>query len=138
MVLSRPIAYGLYNVFAHHRLVGGNFIATRRSVRIPALGSAVIVIRNGLLEAAMLNVVGMVIYHIHDNTKSRLMKCLHHLLKFADAHSTVERICGIRAFRHIVIDRVISPVILRNLRMCLINTAEIIGRHNLHMCNAKL
>ena len=77
----------------------------------------------------------MVIYHIHDHTKAVFVKSLNHFLKFPDTNLSMIRIGRIRALRHIIIDRIVSPV--KFSVILLIDRSVIISRHDLYMGNSK-
>ncbi len=80
----------------------------------------------------------MIIHDVHIHTDTILMKCLNHLFHFIDAHFPVIRICAVRPFWHIVVLRVISPVKLRCIQLCLIDCRIIITGQNLHMCDTQI
>ena len=75
----------------------------------------------------MIDVVGMVVHYVKDDTDAGLVKGLHHLLKFTNASSRVSRISRIAALRHIVVNRVVAPVILRLVETCLVNRTIVIA-----------
>ena len=64
------------------------------------------------------------------------MQRLHHLLDLADAHGPVIRIRGVRSFRNVVIDGIVTPVVSAADRF--VDGTEIVDRHQLHRGNAKL
>ena len=137
MILFCPVAHGFYNIFADHRVFRCHFISAGRSIGIPLSIFSEKVIRFHLLKATVINIKGVIVYHVHDNAKACLMQCLYHLLKLPDADFSVERIRAIRPLRHIIIHRIIAPVILLLVRLRLINTSEIKRRHQLYMCHAQ-
>ena len=66
----------------------------------------------GALEIGVVDVVGMVIHHVEDNGNAFLVEGLHHLLELLDADNRIVGVGAITAFRHIVVHRVVTPVIL--------------------------
>ena len=74
----------------------------------------------------MFNVIGMVVHHIEDDTDTRLVECLHHLLELTDAHLRPIRIGGVATLGHIIVHRVVAPVILVVAEACLIHRAIVI------------
>ena len=77
----------------------------------------------------------MVVDHIHDHTDSRIMERLDHALAFPDPHISVMGIRGIGALRHIVIFRVIAPVI-RIPAVCLIHGGIVKNRKQVEVRNS--
>ena len=65
------------------------------------------------------------------------MECLDHSLHLAYTDLPVKRIGRIGAFRNVVIDRIIAPVILICRGVGFVNTSKVIGWHDLHMRNPK-
>ena len=80
----------------------------------------------------------MIVYNIEDHTDSSLMKSLDHLLELAYTGYRIERICRIRAFNRIVVERIVTPVILIILQMLLIYCDEVSGRKQLNISDSKL
>ena len=70
----------------------------------------------------------MVINDVHNDADTPVVQSLNHLLEFLDSDLAVIRVRRIRAFRNIVVDRVIAPVILRLVELCFVNGAVIIHR----------
>ncbi len=66
------------------------------------------------------------------------MKRFHHFLHFPDTSGRLGRIGGIRPVRDIIVKRIIAPVILTGLEVCLIHTVIVIGWENVHMSHTKL
>ena len=79
----------------------------------------------------------MIVDHIHHYTDAILMKCLYHLFHFSDTHFTMVWICRIRAFRYIIVHRVITPVKLWHRKVCFINRAIVKRRKQMQMCNTQ-
>ena len=70
----------------------------------------------------------MVVNNVHNNAYSSIVQSLNHLLEFLYSYSTVIWVGRIRALRHIVVHRIIAPVILRLVKLCFINRAIVINR----------
>ena len=112
VILFRPIAARLNDKPAHHRAVGSRLVAAAGGIAEGTVRTGAIeIIRCCLREIAMLNVVSMVIYHVHYHPDTSLMQCLYHLLHLPYAAYGVAGVCRIRAFRHVVVDGVVSPVV---------------------------
>ena len=121
MVFVNPVFHRLYHKTAHHGLFGCRLVATAGAVAVSPVGIlAVIIIRIGLLEIRVLYVVGMVIYHVENHANAGLVESLHHLLEFAYAARGVIGIGAIGAFGHIIVHRVVAPVVSIVLQTCLI------------------
>ena len=136
MVFSCPVTDRFYNVFAHHRLLRGNLIATGRCIGISGSVHPVIIIRLTFLQTAV-QIIGVIVHHIHDHSDALPVKSRNHFFHFPDTHFSMERVRRKRSLRYIVIQRIVSPVILPLLLCCLINTCKIIHRHDLHMRNTE-
>ena len=65
------------------------------------------------------------------------MKCHDHLLELADTHFRPIRVGGIRAFRHVVVLRVISPVVLRFIKPGFVHRRKVERRQQLYVCHAQ-
>ena len=63
----------------------------------------------------------MVIDHIENDTDARLVECLHHLLELPDARGGRIRVSGIAALRHVIVQWVVAPVVLRLVQFGLVN-----------------
>ena len=99
---------------------------------------AVEIPRNRTFKVAAFRHGRMVINHIHDHTDTRLMQSHDHLLELTDAHVGLVRVGRIRTFRHVVVLRIISPVILRFVEPRFVDRREVERRKDLHMRNPQL
>ena len=63
----------------------------------------------------------MVINHIEDDGNACLMHGLHHLLELLDTTGSIVGIGRVTSLGHVVVHRVVAPVILRLIEACLIN-----------------
>ena len=57
----------------------------------------------------------MIVYYVHDHIDIIVMQRFNHLLHFFYSDASVIRIGCVRAFRHVIVLRVISPVVLRRI-----------------------
>ena len=135
VIFLRPVANRAHHKTAEHlpltrRLVSAVGAIGNRAV----LPLTVIIVRNGFLKRRI-EIVRMIVYHIHNHADAGLMQRLNHFLHFPDTYLAVERIGCIRALRHIVLYRVITPV--ECFRIVFRHTAEIKNRKEMHMRNAK-
>ena len=80
----------------------------------------------------MFYVVSMVVHHVEDDGNTRLMKGIHHLLELTDAAVGVVRIRGIAAFGHVIVHRIVTPVILIVTQTCLVHRAIVIAGQDVH------
>ena len=74
----------------------------------------------------MLYVIGVVVDHIQDDADVCLVECLYHLLELTDAYLRAIRVSRIAAFRHIVVDRVVAPVVLWLVETCLVHRTVVV------------
>ena len=138
VIFINPVQYRLNHVFTHHRTVAGSFIATSRTVCIRAIRPLTIKVSwNCTFEIAVRCIESMVIHHIQNNTDTSFVQSLHHLLEFADTNIRLIRVSGIRAVRYIVVLRIISPIILVLVQLCLINGGIVIRRKEMYMCHSQ-
>ena len=119
-------------------MVWGCLISAAGRVGVILAHFSVIVIRHCLLEIRIFYIKGVIVHHIHIHADAILMKRLHHLLHLLDAHLPVIGICAVGALRHIVILRIIPPVKLRCVKLCLIYRGIVVARENLHMCHTQV
>ena len=73
----------------------------------------------------------MVVDHVHHHAQAASVQRGDRLLELADAHLAVRCVGGVAALRHVVVDRVVAPVVV--LRISLVHGAEVEHRHQLHM-----
>ena len=136
MVFPRPIRHGFHHKTAEHRTFRGHIASASGAVRQrPVRLAAQEVFGHDALEP----VVGrehVIVDHIHNHFDAGIMQRLHHLLDLADAHGPVIRIRGVRSFRNVVIDGIVTPVVSAADRF--VDGTEIVDRHQLHRGNAKL
>ena len=133
VILVCPVIHRIHNILANHITLGSGIIATTGGIRIHA-GE---ISRYNLVEAKLIRIIYMVIYHIHDNTNLVLMQGIYHLFHFCHTSGSIIRICGIRTFRCIVIYRIIAPVKLWFSQFGLIHRAIVIYRQQMQMGNSQ-
>ena len=122
MVHLYPILHTLDHELTHGFTLTCRLIATSAAVAIGAIGIlAVEVVRTSALKIAAFNVPSMVIHHVQDDLDTGLVQSMHHLLELADAHFGLVGICRITALGHVIVHRVITPVVLRLVKARLIN-----------------
>ena len=137
MIFLCPVEHRFQYIFPAHFTLTRHIIPTGRSIRDPAVVKHPVKIPGSRALEPGIQRVCMIIYYIHDHTKSPGMQRLDHLFHLPDTHLSSCRISRIRPLRHIVVHRVISPVKLRILSG-LIHRAVVIGRHDLHMCDPQI
>ena len=59
----------------------------------------------------MVDVVGVVVNHVENYADASFVEGLDHLLEFADADVRTVGVRRIATFRHVVVDRVVAPVV---------------------------
>ena len=81
----------------------------------------------------------MVVHHVHDHAQAVLVQAVHHLLGLDHAVGRVGRIRGVGAFRHIVVERIVTPVVVGVIeRLRLVDARVIEHLLDLHMRDAEL
>ena len=65
------------------------------------------------------------------------MEFLHHCLELKDTASRVSGIIAVAAFRHIIVERIIAPIVLGNLRMILVYRRKIERRKYMYGIDSK-
>ena len=86
----------------------------------------------------MLDVVSVVIHHIEDDADVCVVESLHHLLELTDAHFGLIGIRGVAALRHIVVHRVVAPVVLVVSETGLVDRAVVVARQDVDGIDSKL
>ena len=127
MVFPRPIRHGFHHKTAEHRTFRGHIASASGAVRQrPVRLAAQEVFGHDALEP----VVGrehVIVDHVHNHFDAGIMQRLHHLLDLADVHGPVIRIRGVRSFRNVVIDGIVTPVVSAADRF--VDGTEIVDRH---------
>ena len=121
-----------YHKQAHHGLFASGLVAAAGAVAVArglSVGSSsfpIVVIGIGALEVGVIDIVGMIIDHIEDDGDTSLVKSLHHLLELADATQGVVGVGAVATLRHIIVHRVVAPVVLWLVESSLVHRAVII------------
>ena len=66
------------------------------------------------------------------------MQCLHHLFKLAYAHFGAIRVGAVRTLGHIIVQRVVAPIILRLIQPRFVYRGKVERRQNMHGINTQL
>ncbi|MNW66358.1 hypothetical protein D3C74_448250 [compost metagenome] len=88
----------------------------------------------------------MIVYDIHNHGYPLAVQGLHHFLHFADTGARISRIGAVRPLRHVIVLRVISPVIFAEMRFIrrfnnrskFVYGLKISYRHQMHMRDAQV
>lgn len=80
----------------------------------------------------------MVIHYVEHQFDTCPVQCLYHLLELADACLGISGIGRVASLRHVVVQRVVAPVILWYLGMLLIHGEIVIRGQDMHMCHAQV
>ena len=67
----------------------------------------------------------MVVYHIEYDADTILVKLLHHRLELEDTPGRISGVIAVASLRNIIVERVVSPVILRLVGLVLVNGSEV-------------
>ena len=139
MIFFCPIAHRLYHELAHHGALACRLVSAARSIASLSVGGSSIKISgNSTLKITAMKHSCVVKHHIHYYTDAGFMQSHNHLLKLFYADFGGIRICRIRAVGHIIVFRVVTPVVLRSILPCLVHRREIERWEQLHMRYAKL
>ena len=130
VVFFRPVEHRFKNVPCGHAAFRSNIVAAGRTVRRAAVRVLAVKIPGLRTPQPGIQGIGVVVYHIHNNTKSVFVQRLHGFLEFPDAHGPVVGVGGIAAVGDVVVDRVIAPVVRF---AALGHRTEVKHRHQLHM-----
>src|ERR1700744_1051081 len=89
--------------------------------------------RRKLAEVGMIDIRSMVIHHVKYYPQAVGVHGLYHFFKLAYAYITIIRVGGIAALGHIIIQRVISPVVLFGIGFGFIYRIKIKRWQYMHM-----
>ena len=137
MVFLRPVEHRLQNKLRTHLPLACHIIPAGGAVGYSSVVEHAVKIAGRSPLKPGVKRICMIVYNVHDHTESLSMERLDHLLHLPDTHLPVGRICGVGAFRHVIIHRVVSPVKLRILPR-LVDRTVIIGRHDLDMGHSQV
>ena len=120
-------------------MLAGRFVAATRPVGIRSIGTfAIEVVGPGALKCTARKVVGVVVNHIENNANACLMQCLNHLFELANAHFGAIRIGAVRTLGHVIVQRIVTPIILRLIQTRFIYRGKVERRQNMHGINTQL
>ena len=128
-----PVFHALHHEPPHHLAIRCRFVAATATIGIAPRGVLpIIIVWISPLEVAVLNVVCMIVHHIEYHGNAGLVECLHHLLELTVACQRVVGVGTVPALRHIVVHRVIAPIILWFIESCLVHRAIVIAGQDMH------
>ena len=134
VVFPGPIADRLNHETPHHRTFASRFISTPRGIRpFSFIIRPIKIPRYRAFEITSFCNRGMVVHHIHHHPDTRPVEGHHHLLEFPDTHIRLIRIGGIRTFRHVIVFRVITPVVLRLVELSFVHRRKVERRQQLYV-----
>ena len=79
----------------------------------------------------------MVVDHVEDYADARLVQLLHHLLKLFYAHAWLGGVGRVGALWHIIVQRVVAPVVLCHIRLRLVDRSKVERWQNVDGIHAK-
>ena len=139
MVLVDPVFHALQHKLAHHRLVRGSLVAAARAVAILSVsGFTIEIVGIGALEVGVFDVIGVVIYHVEDHADASIVEGFHHLLELADAYFWGIGIGGVATLWHVVVHRVVAPVVFVVAETCLIHRTVVVAGQDVDRVHTKL
>ena len=143
VVLVDPVFHALQHEAPHHGLLRSRLVATTRTVAVVVLAVLslylpIVIVGIGALEVAVVYVIRMVVHHVKDDADACLVECLHHLLELADAHLGTIGVSRVAALRHVVVDGVVAPVVLRRVKTRLVYRTVVVGRQYVDSRHAEL
>ena len=129
-----PVLHALNHELSHHRLLRGRLVAAAGAIA----AHSIIVVGIGTLEVGVVNVVGVVVNHVENDSNAGLVEGLHHLLELTDAADGVVGVGGIAPFGHVVVHGVVAPVILRLVKLRLVHRAIVVTRQDVDGIDTQL
>ena len=111
MVFLGPIEHRIHQIFTHHRPFTGQIVAAARPIGYIAVGPAAVPVAGHGTFQPTVGVVGVVVDHIHHHAQPGPVQRLDHGAAFPYPHRPVESIGGKGAFRHVVVQRIVPPVV---------------------------
>ena len=136
MVFLRPVEHGVEDIARRHGAFRGDLAAAARAVARAAVRPAAVMRPRGRRKEAGIERVGVVVDDVQDDAQAVLMQREDGLLELADAHLAVRGVACIRALRHVVVDRIIAPVVALRCA-ALVDGAEVEHGHQLDMRDAE-
>ncbi|MNC35968.1 hypothetical protein D3C75_844680 [compost metagenome] len=118
MIFRSPVSQRILDIFAHHGAFRGQLIADAGAVGEAAvIVMPVEIVRHKRLKRPFFHRIGMVVYDIHDYGYAFAVQRLHHFLHFTNTGAWIRRVGAVRPLRHVIVLRIISPVIFGEKRL---------------------
>ena len=138
MVFLRPIPGGVDDEVAHLLQIRCGLVAASGGVGVSAvIPVAVVIAGSGQFEVGAVVLCRVVVDHIHHHADSRVVESLDHLFHFTHARGRIGWIGGVTAFGRIVVLRVISPVVLVLMQVCLVHRVVVVRRKDMDVCHSQ-
>ncbi len=143
-IFFRPILNRINHETTEHIAVGRRLIAAARTVvERPVVGRAEVITGHKRLEIGRLRIGNMVVNNVHNYLNTCVVKRHNHLLHFVDALCAVCGVGRIRALGHVVVERVVAPIILarlvvRRLVKAFAHAGKIEQRLEMHLRDAQI
>ena len=135
VVFLRPVEHGVEDIARAHAALGRQLVAAAGAVRQPSIPPLPVVRPRRAGEQRHVEVHRVVIDHVHHHAQAALVQRGDRGLELADAYLAVRGVGGVAALRHVVVDRIVAPVVAAG--RALIDGAEVEHRHQLHMRDAQ-
>src|SRR5699024_8096805 len=129
VVFPGPVQHRLEDIPGAHAPLRGQVVAAARAVGGAAVGVLAVEVPGLGPPQPGVQLVGVVVHHVHDDPEAVLVQGLDGLLQLPDAHRAVVGIGGIAALGDVVVDRVVPPV--EGVRAVLGDRAVVEHRHQL-------
>ena len=130
-----PIDDRIHHVFAHHRALAGQVAAAAGAVGQAAVRPAAQPVAGHGAFHPVIGIIGMVVDDVHHDAEPGAVQRRDHCPAFAHADFAVPGVGGIGTFRHIVVERVVAPVVAAGAG--LVDGGEVKDRLQLHMADAE-
>ena len=139
MIFFCPVHNRIHNVFPYHFSFWSSVVSASGTVGIASVCiCSWEIARYDFVKTECVCIVYMIVYDIHDNINTIVMQRLYHLLHLVHSYISIIWICGIGAFRNIVVYRIIAPVKLFCIQLCFIYRTIIINRKQVKMGNTQI
>ena len=138
MVFGEPVDEAVHHVLAEHCALGGRLVSAAASVGGRSGGAvAVVIVGDDPVEVGV-DVVGVVVDHVHDHSEACLVKAHDHLLEFVDPDFAVVRVRAVASLGHVVVLGIVAPVELRLVEPALVNGGVVVDRLQVHMGDSQV
>ena len=135
MVFLGPVDAGIHDVAPHHRPFRCKVIAAARTVGEGSVRPASQPVAGNDTFHPIIGMVGVVVHNVHDHAHPRAVNCRNHGAAFPHADLAVVGVGGVAAFRNVIIQRIIAPVVAAG---ALINRGKLKNWLELHMGHAEV